>query len=141
MKLSILLPLLFITAFGFSQRAYRLVNKTNCDLNFNTYVVESGSCNDLVSNILYTVPAHSSEPFVTVPGAELRNLVASFVVNNCVGMNLAAPTTSPCANCFAPYLSSYSFTPNCNNRCQGTTFNLMWFEDCNGGETQLVIYQ
>lgn len=140
MKSFIFLFTLIYATLGFSQRDYRLVNKLNCDLVFQTYVVESASCNNIVSNVAYTLPAQSDLFFQAPPNTELRNIVAYFVVNNCVGMNLAAPTTSACANCPAPFGSSGSWTSTCNNACRGVTINYEWFEDCSGGATQLVYY-
>ena len=130
MKLTLTtLFLLLLCSFAFSQQKIVLANETECDLNYRVYEVESGTCNTAKIHDV-VVPSYSGYTLTAkFTGTEFNRAVMTFIVNNCVAMNLAAPNNT-CVTCPITWLSSsYSFTPNCKNNCKGANFNLQWV-DC-----------
>ncbi|MGD1844788.1 MAG: hypothetical protein ACFB10_05280 [Salibacteraceae bacterium] len=130
--------------FSYGQEQVVLVNKTDCPLRFHMAETSITSPCTFVQSYFVVVPAQTAMPLTVLnQGAEFTRTGIGFVNNNCVGMSLSAPANN-CVSCQSPwFLSSYSFTPYCKNKCYGTNFNLQWF-DCNmsgNGIAQVVVWQ
>ncbi|MGD1848857.1 MAG: hypothetical protein ACFB10_25985 [Salibacteraceae bacterium] len=131
--------------FSFGQQTIYLANETACALNFQVMEVEqaAGGCSFYKRHNVIVAP-YTAVPLTTAApsGTEFLYGAASFVVNNCIAMSYAAPAGA-CATCTYPFLSSNSFTVNCNNNCQGSTFNMEWV-DCAStglGISYIVIWE
>ncbi len=129
---------LFFSFGVFAQAGMDLYNGTGCDLLFSVYEVAPGNCGTVqVHNKV--IPAYSGDFIIaSAAGNEFNRAVMSFVVNNCVGMNLANPSQSCMACPINYFLSSYTYTPNCNNACKKKPITLNWYSNCNGNGAIVV---